>query len=119
MPVFVYHRNRVTHRGVPEQKPRTRPAPNALHGFQELQQMVEVDFHDPHADPEEMKHEYDLTMAKKINTGYDAIVLAVAHDEFKKWDESYFLSIATPNALFADLKSICKNKISKLTYWSL
>lgn len=80
---------------------------------------LEVDFYDPYADPEEMKHEYDLTMATKINTGYDAIVMAVAHDEFKKWDESYFLSIATPNALFADLKSICKNKISKLTYWSL
>ncbi len=78
-----------------------------------------VDFYDPLADAEEVKHEYDLTLADKIGTGYDTIVMAVAHEEFRHWDEAYFASISTKNALFADLKGIYKGQISKLTYWSL
>jgi UDP-N-acetyl-D-galactosamine dehydrogenase len=84
-----------------------------------LSYSLEVDFFDPLADKEEVKHEYGLDMIGKIGSDYDAIVMAVAHDEFKKWDEAYFLTIAKPGALFADLKSIYKNQISKLTYWSL
>jgi UDP-N-acetyl-D-glucosamine/UDP-N-acetyl-D-galactosamine dehydrogenase len=80
---------------------------------------LEVDFYDPLADAADMKHEYDLDMVDKINSGYDAIVMAVAHDQFKKWDEAYFISITKPNALFADLKSVYKNQFSKLKYWSL
>jgi len=49
------------------------------------------DFHtnivvfDPWADPDEIKHEYDLLSVNKIPDDmlFDAVVLAVAHDEFK------------------------------------
>ncbi|WP_457608459.1 nucleotide sugar dehydrogenase [Nitratifractor sp.] len=56
--------------------------------IRELQDFgCEVDVHDPWADPEEVKQEYhlDLIQNSKFNTQhYDAIVLAVAHEEFKK-----------------------------------
>jgi UDP-N-acetyl-D-galactosamine dehydrogenase len=84
-----------------------------------LEYNVAVDFVDPFADAEEVKHEYGLTMKNAIETGYDAIVLAVAHDPYKNFTEEYLLSISNEQALFADLKGIYRNKISKLKYWSL
>jgi UDP-N-acetyl-D-galactosamine dehydrogenase len=47
------------------------------------------------------------------------VVLAVAHKAYQKFTEEYLLSIGRENALFADLKGIYRNKISKLKYWSL
>jgi len=47
-----------------------------------------VDVYDPWADPKEVKAEYNIDMLQSIDqkllAEYDAIVLAVAHDEFKK-----------------------------------
>jgi UDP-N-acetyl-D-glucosamine/UDP-N-acetyl-D-galactosamine dehydrogenase len=84
-----------------------------------LEYNVAVDFVDPHADPAEVKHEYGLTLTPEMGKGYDAIVLAVAHEPFKNLTEEQLVSISNKNALFADLKGIYRNKISKLTYWSL
>jgi UDP-N-acetyl-D-glucosamine/UDP-N-acetyl-D-galactosamine dehydrogenase len=84
-----------------------------------LEYNVAVDFVDPFADAEEVKHEYGLTMKNAIEKGYDAIVLAVAHDPYKNFTEEYLLSISNEQVLFADLKGIYRNKISKLKYWSL
>jgi UDP-N-acetyl-D-glucosamine/UDP-N-acetyl-D-galactosamine dehydrogenase len=80
---------------------------------------VAVDFVDVHADADEVKHEYGLTVTASIGKGYDAVVLAVAHKPYKEFTEEYLLSITNANALFADLKGIYRNKISKLKYWSL
>ena len=44
-----------------------------------------VDVCDPWADPDEAEHEYGLRPVKKAKAGqYDAIVMGVAHDEFRK-----------------------------------
>jgi UDP-N-acetyl-D-glucosamine/UDP-N-acetyl-D-galactosamine dehydrogenase len=84
-----------------------------------LEYSIHVDFFDPHADAGEVKHEYGVGMAGEIGTGYDAVVLAVAHREFKNFSEEYLQSITQPNALFADLKGIYRNRLSTITYWSL
>ncbi|XVJ66237.1 MAG: nucleotide sugar dehydrogenase [Lacibacter sp.] len=84
-----------------------------------LEYNVAVDFVDPHADADEVKHEYGLTLTKEIGKGYDAVVLAVAHHPYKDFDESFLMSVCNEQALFADLKGIYRNKISKLKYWSL
>jgi len=48
---------------------------------------LDVDIHDPWADPEEVKHEYDLDIKTKLNGGnYQAIIIAVAHNEFRSID---------------------------------
>ncbi|MEQ1798313.1 MAG: nucleotide sugar dehydrogenase [Lacibacter sp.] len=84
-----------------------------------LEYNVSVDFVDPYADAADVKHEYGLTMVPEIGKAYDAVVMAVAHNQYKEFTEEFLLSISNANALFADLKGIYRNKISKLKYWSL
>jgi len=45
-----------------------------------------VDIFDPHADPEEVKHEYGLTLVAQLTQKYHAIVLTVGHREFSGLD---------------------------------
>ena len=84
-----------------------------------LDYSIKVDFVDPHASPEDIRHEYGLSMTHAIGKDYDAVILAVAHDEYKTFTEEYLLSITRPKALFADLKGLYRNKFNSLKYWSL
>jgi UDP-N-acetyl-D-glucosamine/UDP-N-acetyl-D-galactosamine dehydrogenase len=45
-----------------------------------------VEVYDPHADNEEVNHEYGISLTTKLNKKYSAIVLAVSHQEFKSLD---------------------------------
>lgn len=48
---------------------------------------IKVTVYDPWANPAEVAHEYDLTMVNELpNNTFDAVVLGVAHGEFKKMD---------------------------------
>lgn len=62
-----------------------------------------VDIYDPHADAEEVKHEYGFTLVPALTKKYHAVVLAVAHDEFKSisWD-----AIREKNTVVFDVKGI-------------
>lgn len=84
-----------------------------------LEYSLHVDFVDEHADAAEVRHEYGLELAAGIRGKYDAVVLAVAHDEYKNLTEEYLLGITNPNALFADLKGLYRNKFTSIKYWSL
>ena len=42
-----------------------------------------VDVYDPWASPEEVRHEYGIDLLPNIDGIYDAVILAVAHKEFK------------------------------------
>lgn len=78
-----------------------------------------VDVVDPHASPLEVEREYGIRLLDKPDGAYDAVVVAVAHDEYINLDEEYFLSITTPKAVLADVKGIYRSKIGKMLYWSL
>lgn len=80
---------------------------------------LHVDFVDPFAEAEDVAHEYGLTLSGAIGKDYDAVVLAVAHDPYKAFDEAYFKSITRPNALLADLKGIFRGQVNNMNYWSL
>lgn len=80
---------------------------------------IAVDIVDPHASPEEVRKEYQLEMENKVQPPYDAVVVAVNHDDYMSLDENYFLSICTEEALLMDIKGIYRNNIHKLMYWSL
>lgn len=56
--------------------------------YNELQQFgLQVDIYDPWADPEEVKHEYKLTLTPSLDKKpYDAVILAVSHNEFLELD---------------------------------
>lgn len=45
---------------------------------------IQVDIHDPWAEPAEVMHEYNVACSKEFpeNGRYDAVILAVAHNEF-------------------------------------
>ena len=90
--------------------------------IQELRNFsVNVDIVDPHADSDELHHEYGfrLTPAADVRTDYDAVVVAVSHRPYAEKDESYFRSITSENAVLVDIKGLFRGKIKDMPYWSL
>ncbi|OWP64634.1 UDP-N-acetyl-D-galactosamine dehydrogenase [Hymenobacter amundsenii] len=90
--------------------------------IQELKNFsVNVDIVDPHADSEELHHEYGfrLTPAAEVRTDYDAVVVAVSHQPYTEHDEAYFQSITGPDAVLVDIKGLFRGKVREMQYWSL
>lgn len=81
---------------------------------------VKVDLVDPHASSEEMKREYGIELSKNIGSNYDAVIVAVNHEEYTKLEENDFLKyFKDGKGVFVDIKGVFKNKIKELEYWSL
>ncbi|MBS1497309.1 MAG: nucleotide sugar dehydrogenase [Bacteroidetes bacterium] len=79
---------------------------------------LNVDVVDPHADSNELQHEYGFGLTK-IGKDYDAVIVTVPHNDYKKLDDAYFSALTKSHAIVADLKGIYRNKISSRSYWSL
>ena len=76
--------------------------------YSELKEFgLEVDIHDPLANPAQVEKEYGLELKENLNLNdYQVILLAVAHDDFKS------LNIQTaPNKVVYDLKGILPRKV--------
>ena len=80
---------------------------------------LNVDISDPHADSDELKHEYGFALSTAIGNDYDAVLVAVPHNDYKNLDDAYFAGISKPKAMIADLKGIFRGKIRSRHYWSL
>jgi UDP-N-acetyl-D-galactosamine dehydrogenase len=80
---------------------------------------VNVDVHDPYASSDELMHEYGFGLTEINGRDYDAVILAVSHEPYKKMDEAYFKSITKPHAVIYDLKGLYRDKIKERIYWSL
>lgn len=80
---------------------------------------VHVDIIDPHASSSEFDHEYGFTLEKQATGPYDAIVVAVNHNDYVGLPESYFINLLTPKGIVADIKGIYRGKLTQLKYWSL
>ncbi len=80
---------------------------------------VMVDVVDPYASPEEIREEYDFELSPSIEGPYHCVIVAVNHTQYTEMDEAYFQSITHEGAIFADLKGIFRDQITKLQYWSL
>ena len=80
---------------------------------------VTVEVMDPKANSEELQHEYGFGLVKTLGKDYDAIIIAVNHNEFKSLNEEWFTSALKKDGLVVDLKGTLKEKINKLNYWSL
>jgi len=65
---------------------------------------LDVDIYDPWADIHEVKHEYGLDILNKLDetTVYDAVVVAVAHNEFLTFD---YKKIKRNNGVIFDTKA--------------
>src|ERR1043165_793964 len=51
---------------------------------------VNVEVTDPKADSDELKHEYGFELIPAIGKNYDAVIIAVNHNEYLNHDENYF-----------------------------
>ena len=67
----------------------------------------QVDVYDPWISAEEAEHEYGITPVTQPQAGqYDAIILAVAHQQFKAMGAAAIRALGRPDALLYDLKYV-------------
>jgi UDP-N-acetyl-D-galactosamine dehydrogenase len=71
---------------------------------------VNVHVYDPHASPNEVAHEYGLTMADGLGKEYDAVVVAVAHQIFKEKTLDNYRAVSKSKLLLFDLKGLYKRE---------
>ena len=68
---------------------------------------VKADVHDPWIDAQAAQHEYGITPVANVQAGtYDAIILAVAHDQFKAMGVDAIRALGKPEHVLFDLKYI-------------
>ncbi len=75
--------------------------------IQELRDFgARVDVHDPWADPQEAHEEYGLDLIQPQAGHYRAIVLAVAHQQFKDQGGAQLRAYGQPDAVLYDVKHV-------------
>lgn len=82
---------------------------------------VHVDVIDPHANSEELLEEYGFGLVDEPKeNGYDAIILAVSHQEYLSLDKSFFSKyLKDGKGVIMDIKGLYKNHLNDFSYWSL
>jgi UDP-N-acetyl-D-galactosamine dehydrogenase len=80
---------------------------------------VLVDVVDPFASSDEFDREYGFEVSPEAGKNYDAVIMAVAHNEYIGLTDEYFKSISSQNGIFMDVKGNYRKKIKSLTYMSL
>ena len=74
-----------------------------------------VDVYDPWASIEEARYEYDITPITRPDVGiYDAIILTVAHQQFKAMGTEAIRAFGKPDAVLYDLKYVLSTHESDL-----
>ena len=75
---------------------------------------------DPYASANEVAHEYRLTLVDKPSTQYDAVIVAVGHDEYRTLEVSYLKSLMNESPILLDLKGLYTvQDEDELAYWRL
>ena len=68
---------------------------------------AKIHVYDPWVDAEVVRKEYDIDMCSELKShSYDAIVLAVAHEQFQKFDPEFLTTLGKPNYIIYDIKSM-------------
>jgi UDP-N-acetyl-D-glucosamine/UDP-N-acetyl-D-galactosamine dehydrogenase len=79
---------------------------------------ITIDVVDPHASYADVMHEYKIEIKDAIEGTFDAIVLAVGHQQFKNLSNADLIAYSKDNLLLFDIKGI-KNKAGIYKYWKL
>jgi UDP-N-acetyl-D-glucosamine/UDP-N-acetyl-D-galactosamine dehydrogenase len=96
---------------------RNSKVADVLHELKSYGVLVEVA--DPFASSEEFEKEYGFEISSSIGKNYDAVIVAVAHNDYIGLSDEYFKSISSPKGIFMDVKGIYRKKIKSLTYMRL
>ena len=76
---------------------------------------LDLDIYDPWVDDTEVQHEYGLAPVKELKQGvYDAVVIAVAHNQFKKMTAQEFHALGKINHVLYDLKYVLDQQESSI-----
>ena len=76
---------------------------------------MDVDIYDSWADPDEVKHEYGISLLTELNAGqYDGIMLAVDHNEFKEMGIETIRGLGKPNHVVYDVKHLFEKELSDI-----
>jgi UDP-N-acetyl-D-galactosamine dehydrogenase len=68
---------------------------------------MDVDVYDSWANPDEVQHEYGISLVNQLNKGhYDGIVLAVDHDEFKEMGVEEIRALGKEKHVLYDVKHV-------------
>jgi UDP-N-acetyl-D-galactosamine dehydrogenase len=68
---------------------------------------IQADVYDPWVSVEEAQHEYNVTPVSSIAAGeYDAVILAVAHQEFREMGIKAIRALGKPQHVLYDLKYV-------------
>lgn len=80
---------------------------------------VQAEITDPLADAVEFHHEYGINLRNDFGKDYDAVIVAVNHDQFSTLDDSFFKTILKKDGIVVDVKGDLRKKIKSFSYWSL
>lgn len=80
---------------------------------------LNVDVTDPFASSKHLKEEYGFSLVDQLASDYDAVLLAVNHDQFLEYDAAKFKSIMKSNGFVFDVKGAFKSKVGDIKYMSL
>ena len=80
---------------------------------------VSVDVIVPKADAAEVMEEYGIQLAAMPSGRYDAVILAVAHKEYREMGAEGISSMIAEGGLFVDVRGIMRELESRFRYWSL
>ncbi|WP_313659478.1 Vi polysaccharide biosynthesis UDP-N-acetylglucosamine C-6 dehydrogenase TviB [Acinetobacter variabilis] len=84
-----------------------------VHELQEYH--IQADVYDPWVDAAEAEHEYAITPVKSLEQGqYDAVILAVAHEQFKAMGAAEIRALGKPEHILYDLKYVLDQSESDL-----
>jgi UDP-N-acetyl-D-galactosamine dehydrogenase len=76
---------------------------------------VNVDIYDPWVDASEAEHEYGISPVQSVEKGaYDAVILAVAHNQFKEMGAEKIRELGKPEHVLYDLKYVLSQAESDL-----
>lgn len=84
-----------------------------------MQFSVNVHIVDPYASANEVAHEYNLTLVDEASSQYDAVMVAVAHQQYRGLSLDYFRSLMNGTPILFDLKGIYPKTEEGLLYWRL
>ncbi len=79
----------------------------------------QVDVVDPVADPKEVRQHYAMDLKPTLSKDYDAVIVAVSHEEYLSLEETDLNKICNKDAFVMDLKGILKDKVTEMKYFSL
>lgn len=76
---------------------------------------MDVDVYDPWVDASEAEHEYAITPVQSVKTDtYDAVILAVAHNQFKEMGVTEIRALGKTNHVLYDLKYVLETTESDI-----